>query len=280
MFKKLNIINTRPEPFEFYTTEELWADEYRSKQMLKYHLDETIDVSSRKSRFISKSVRWIINHFNLDKNSSLVDFGCGPGLYTSLFAKQGIQATGIDFSYNSICYAKKIAKENSLNINYFHQNYLEFKSNEKFDLIIMIMCDFCALSPIQREKLLKIFKQILKDDGAILLDVYSLQAFDNRKEIALYEKNQLNNFWAKNDYYGFLNTYKYENEKVCLDKYTIVEETKTGTVYNWLQYFDENMIRKEFENNHFQIEEFFGDVAGSNYSDKSDEFAIVARKQI
>ena len=279
MFKELNIINSKPKPFEVYTAEELWTDEYRSKQMLKYHLDGTVDLSSRKSQFIGRSVKWIISHFNLTKESSLADFGCGPGLYTSLFAEQGIQTTGIDFSYNSIKYAMKIAEEKSLNINYLHQNYLDFKSDKKFDLITMIMCDFCALSPIQRDKLLKIFRQNLKDGGAVLLDVYSLQAFTDREETASYEKNQLNNFWSKNDYFGFLNTFKYEEEKVCLDKYTIIEETKTSTVYNWLQYFNENMIRKEFEKNNLQIEELFGDVAGSDFSDMSDEFAVVARMQ-
>ena len=44
MFDKLKEINSRPRPFQFYTAEELWANEHTSKQMLKYHLNEEIDL--------------------------------------------------------------------------------------------------------------------------------------------------------------------------------------------------------------------------------------------
>ena len=40
MFNKLKEINSRPEPFEFYTADALWTDEHTSEQMLKFHLDE------------------------------------------------------------------------------------------------------------------------------------------------------------------------------------------------------------------------------------------------
>jgi hypothetical protein len=34
MFKELERINERPEPFQFYTASDLWTDEHTSKQML------------------------------------------------------------------------------------------------------------------------------------------------------------------------------------------------------------------------------------------------------
>jgi len=34
MYNKLESINSRPEPFQYYTADELWTDEYTSKQML------------------------------------------------------------------------------------------------------------------------------------------------------------------------------------------------------------------------------------------------------
>ena len=38
--------------------------------------------------------------------------------------------------------------------------------------------------------------------------------------------------------YAFVNTIKYEDEKVLLDKYTIFEQNKeVRIVYNWLQHF-------------------------------------------
>jgi hypothetical protein len=39
MFDALEHINERPRPFEFYTADTLWADDYISERMLAYHLD-------------------------------------------------------------------------------------------------------------------------------------------------------------------------------------------------------------------------------------------------
>ena len=147
MFNNLKAINERPKPFQYYTAAELWTDEHTSKKMLDYHLNEEIDVSSRNARFINRSVSWIIEKFNLNNKSNVLDFGCGPGLYTSRFAERGINVTGVDFSKRSIKYAAQIASSKNLKVNYINKNYLEYETQDRFDLITMIMCDFCALSP-------------------------------------------------------------------------------------------------------------------------------------
>lgn len=280
MFKLLNKINKRPKPFQYYTAPELWTDAYTSKQMLNFHLNESVDISSRKSKFINKSVEWIYSIFNLNHTSNICDFGCGPGLYTSRFAEKGAIVTGIDFSPRSIEYAKMAAKNNDLHIDYILQNYLEYNTDKKFDLICMIMCDFCALSPIQRKNLLKNFYKLLTDEGSILLDVFTLNSFEKRTEQSIYEKNMLNGFWSPEKYYGFLNTYKYPTEKIVLDKYTIIEKNQFRVVYNWLKYYSQESLTAEFQESNLKIVNFFSDVAGKNYSPNSDEMAIIAKKAI
>ena len=278
MFKEIEKINERPEPFQFYTADDLWTEEHTSKQMLSFHLNEAIDLSSRNAVFINRSVEWIASVFNIGGDIRIADFGCGPGLYTTRLAKYGANVTGIDFSGRSIEYAKEVAARELLNISYVKQNYLEFETEDRFDLVLMIMCDFCALSPTQRKGLLRKFNRILKPGGSVLLDVYSLSAFEQREEIATYEVNQLNGFWSPNKYYGFLNTFKYEEEKVVLDKYTIIEAERTRTVYNWLQYFVPENLEKEFAEASFSIEGLYTDVAGTPYDRKTNEFAVMATK--
>jgi hypothetical protein len=65
---------------------------------------------------------------------------------------------------------------------------------------------------------------------------------------------------------------------VVLDKYTIVEADRTRTVYNWLQYFSPEDLKREFDESGFAIEEFFSDVAGSSYDSQTNEFAVIAKK--
>lgn len=283
MFEMLEKINKRPEAFQFYTTDDLWTDEHTSKQMLSFHLNSDVDASSRNIGFINRSVDWIVEKFRIGKGFRVVDFGCGPGLYTTALAKHGADVTGIDFSSGSIEYAKDVAARENLKINYINRNYLEFETlefetDERFDLTTMIMCDFCALSPVQRKVILGIFHKILKPGGSVLLDVYSMLAFEQREEAAIYEKNQLSGFWAPGEYYGFLNIFKYSKEKVVLDKYTIIEPDRTREVYNWLQYFSPEELEQEFTEAGFEVKALYSDVAGSEYDRNSSEFAVVAEK--
>ena len=278
MFKELKEINSRPAPFQFYTAGELWTNEHTSEQMLKYHLNESIDASSRNKSFIERSVEWIASHFEIGDKTRIADFGCGPGLYTTRLAERGATVTGIDFSENSIKYAKQVAEQKGLKINYIHANYLDFETTHRFDLITMIMCDFCALSPDQRKIMLSKFSSLLKPGGSVLLDVYSLNSYNQKEESASYELNQLNGFWSPHDYYCFVNALKYDKEKVTLDKYTIIEESRTRIVYNWLQHFSKESLKKEFEENGFKIERFYSNVAGETFDPETTEFALVARR--
>lgn len=86
-------------------------------------------------------------------------------------------------------------------------------------------------------------------------------------------------FWSENEYFGFENIFKYENEKVILNKQTIVEEQAAKTIYNWLQYFDRGQLSAEFNQAGFKNLSFYDDVAGSEYSNEKTEFAIVAQKK-
>ena len=279
MFEALEDIYARPLPFQFYTASELWTDEHTSRQMLSYHLNEEVDVSSRRAEFIDRSCEWLVSRFHVGPGVKVADFGCGPGLYAARLARRGAEVTGIDFSNRSIQYASEVATRENLSVDYICQDYLEYNPTEQFDLILMIMCDFCALSPAQRERMLKKFHTILRPGGSILLDVYSLIAYAQREETAICEVNLLNGFWSPNKYYGFLNTFKYDEEKVVLDKYVIVEADLTRTVYNWLQYFSPEALEQEFASRGFSVEDVYSDVAGTPFDKAQPEFAVVATKK-
>lgn len=279
MFSQLEKINCRPEPFEFYTAADLWTDEYTSRQMLAYHLNTDIDVASRRGEFIDKSVAWIHSHFNVGSGTRIADFGCGPGLYTNKLARLDANVTGIDFSERSLNHASSTASQAGLEVAYINRNYLEFETRNRFDIVMMIMCDFCALSPSQRMAMLRKFYSMLLPGGSLLLDVYSLNAFNQRKEVSSYEVNQLHGLWSAEKYYGFLNTFKYQNEKVVLDKYTIIESEGIRTVFNWLQYFSPQSLQTEFDEAGFTQLKLYGDVAGSAFDAIASEFAIVGKRK-
>ncbi|MFC1871908.1 class I SAM-dependent methyltransferase [Chloroflexota bacterium] len=277
MYYNLAQINTRPRPWEFHTSDMLWADTHIAKQMMSYHLNETVDAASRNHSFIQDSVTWMIDRFSVGEKTYIADFGCGPGLYTLPLAQTGAQITGIDFSVNSLRYARERAAEQGLEINYTLKDYLDYETEQKFDLIIMIMCDFCALSPAQRGIILRKFQRLLKPGGSVVLDVYTPHWFQQKQEAATYEHNHMSGFWSANDYYTFVNIFKYEHEQLILDKYTVIEASRTRMIYNWQQTYNCESLMHEFMENGLNIREWYADVAGSKYDPQSTEMAVVAQ---
>jgi SAM-dependent methyltransferase len=268
----------RPPPFSVYTTDALWTDPHISRRMLNFHLDAGIDVASRRISFIDESVRWLTRYFGLSARKRVADFGCGPGLYTSRLAQSGAAVTGIDFSPGSIAYAKQQAESSGQAIAYYEADYLAYQLTGQFDLVIMIMCDFCALGPERRSQLLRKFRDVLADGGKVVFDVYSLAAFGHKEESLAFEPNLMSGFWSASPYFGFQASFRYDAERASLDKYTIVEEQQQRQIYNWLQYFSLESLEKELQMNGLEIESAFGDVAGAPWDAGLSEFAVVARR--
>ncbi|MGD0466515.1 MAG: methyltransferase domain-containing protein [Gammaproteobacteria bacterium] len=282
-FRKLQNINYLPKPYESYTTLSLWNDPYISKKMLEAHLNDKNDIASRNKIMLNKTVEFIARRFGINEGIDICDFGCGPGLYTSQFAELGANVTGVDVSKRSIEYAKKIAEEKNLKITYVLQNYLEFEGDKHFDLVSMIYCDFCVLSPDQRKNLLNKFYRLLTDNGSIILDVYSINHFNTIKEEHNYQQSSniidyWSNFWSDQPYYIFNNTFKYEKEKLLLHKHTIIEEKRTREILNWLQCYTIQSLQDELRQNGFNMIEYYSDMTGEPYRIDSTEIAIVAQK--
>lgn len=279
MFQTLKEISQRPEPFEFYTVQTLWDDPHISKQMLKYHLTPHVDIASRKHEFIQKSIAWMVEHFSIDANTRICDLGCGPGLYTQGLSAFSNHVTGVDFSRNSLNYARNEAVKTGRKIDYVQSNYLEYSPNEKFDLILMIMCDFCVLSPVQRVELLTKITTLLAPGGCFLFDGYLTGAFQNYQESFSYEYRFMDGFWAEGEYYGFVNRFKFPAELVTLEKYTIIQPETQWTVYNWLQYYTAEAIHSLVSDQGLRVAEMYGDVSGGVFHPDGDEFALVIQKK-
>lgn len=277
MFAELERINRRPTPFSCRTIRELWADPHISEQMLRYHLDASVDAASRSAEFMDRSVAWISRTFSLGDGTRVVDLGCGPGLYASRLARTGTAVTGVDFSPRSIAYAREAADRAGLSVRYVMADYLSWRPDERFDLALMIYCDYGAMAPQQRRRLLERVRDLLEPGGAFLFDVSSLAALADLEEAAAYAPRLMDGFWSPREYFGFLNTFKYPDERASVDRYEIVEADRTRTFCNWVQYYDPESLAAELGEAGFIVAELVGDVAGASFDPSTHEFAVVAR---
>jgi SAM-dependent methyltransferase len=276
MFTRLERINRRPEPFSCLTIEELWADPHISVQMLRYHLDPSVEAASRSAEVIGASVAWIATRFDLTAGTQVVDLGCGPGLYANALARSGTAVTGVDFSPRSIAHAREAARRDGLSTAYVEADYLTWTPEHRFDLALMIYCDYGAMAPLQRGQLLGRVRDLLEPGGAFLLDVSSLAALADLEEVAAYAPMLMDGFWSPNPYFGFMNTFVYPDERVSVDRYEIVEADRTRTFCNWVQYYDPESLAAELGAAGFTVAEVLGDVAGAPYDPAGAEFAVVA----
>lgn len=200
-----------PEPYE--PGEELWNDPYISKRMLEAHLSPDTDAASYKPEKIRAICKYLEQTMKLKQGDSIVDLGCGPGLYCSQLASKGFRLTGIDRSENSIHYAK----DHDKNTNYILSSYLNPFGESQFEAALMISQDYGVLSPENRKVLLSNIYKSLKPDGKFAFDVCSMAALQNRKNSAASKWYASNSgFWRPHKHFVLEKTIFYtEIHSLC-----------------------------------------------------------------
>ena len=277
LFETLERIGQKPAVYSRYTVDALWSSPDISEMMLRYHLDGEVDLASRRTEFIERSFDWLTVKFGLSEASRVIDLGCGPGLYANRLARRGVQVTGVDISPRSIEYAREQAQRDVVAIDYRLGDYLEMDLEPGYDLVTMIMCDFCAFSPEQRGRLLRRAGDLLAPGGAFLFDVYSEAYYETWDEMAAFGEGLMDGFWSAQPYFGFQHTFRYDDEKVALERYLIVERERQSEYFNWFQHYSLESLTAEVESAGLIVEEAYGDVAGEPFDPSTPEFAVVVR---
>ena len=278
MFTQLERIVSKPRPFEHDTTYRLWTDSHLSKGMLEAHLDQSHDAASYRTDFISRGVTWMASHFGISEGTKVCDFGCGPGLWTTQFAETGATVTGVDFSERSLRYAREVAENRNLEINYVLQNYLQFCPQEEYDLITMIHGDFSVFSPTQTETMLDIFRNALSGSGKLVIEVNTPAYFRAAVEKTTYTYHPTGGYWSPGPNHLFASSFKYEQEMVACDKYTVYDNDRELELYVWIQCYDIDSLEVIFRQRGMRIEKWYSDTTGAPASHKSEMITIVASK--
>lgn len=238
----------------------MWTDEHISKQLLNVHLNSELDLGSRKTGTINRTVDWVLENTK-KKQLNILDLGCGPGLYSEILAKKGHHVTGVDFSENSIAYAKIEAEKKKLNITYLKENYLKLDLEDNtFDLVILIFTDFGPLLPIEREQLLGIIKKVLRPGGIFIFDVLNDKNIENKISPKNWEVSE-QGFWKNEPYLALSDSYIYEENKVILYQHIVLDEQDNLNVYRfWTHFFSHSDLSKILHEHKFSNLSFHEDV--------------------
>ncbi|MCU4177778.1 class I SAM-dependent methyltransferase [Carboxylicivirga sp. N1Y90] len=238
----------------------MWTDTHISKQLLDVHLNAELDLGSRKAETINSTVKWILESCE-NKQLNILDLGCGPGLYSERLAKEGHKVTGVDFSENSINYAKDQAREKKLDITYLKEDYLNLDLEENsFDLVILIFTDFGPLLPKEREQLLINVKRFLKPNGTFIFDVLNDKNIENKISPKNWETAD-QGFWKDEPYLALSESFIYESNKVILYQHIVVDTQENISVYRfWTHFFSQIDLRKILREHNFIGLSFHEDI--------------------
>jgi SAM-dependent methyltransferase len=266
----------RPAPFSAYTTPEFWDDPHISAQMLAVHLDPYAAPASRPHAFIAHSVDWIVETFQ--RREHVLDLGCGPGLYACELARRGSTVIGLDASRRSIDHAQRVSEAEGLPATFRVANYLEDDLGSGYDLALLIYEDYNALSPAQRQLLLRRAHDALNPGGCILFDVTASTRFDQARESVVREPDLMDGFFAPRPYEGIQETWKYPDLRLILDRYTITRGEEVRVYWNWMHCLTPNDVTSELAAAGLELTGLYGDVAGAEFTTDSVTFAVVAQR--
>lgn len=275
MFSLFKDLAERSEPFAHADASALWTNPHIAKQMLQLHLAEDHDVSSRRASKRHAIIDGIDRVSGLS-GKTLLDLGCGPGLYAKQFVDRGADVTGVDFSPSSIAFARDLVPAAKFSV----ADYLRDDLGEAdFDIVTLIYGDVCALAPASRRLLFSKVYAALCPGGVFILDAFSRPQFELLSPAYEIEANLMAGFWAEGEYVGLKHTLLYVDDAIALDRYLIVEPHTHWQVHNWLKYFQPDELLDELSQASFlrsaapQSEDWSGPWQGD-----ASPFFVVVRK--
>ena len=151
-----------------------WDEPDFSRRMLEQHLNQEHDWASRRGPIIAAHAAWIAEQLSVP--SRILDMGCGPGLYTQALAERGHQCVGVDFLPASIEYARQRSADCDPKPEYILGDIRNYRSNQKFDCIIMTFGEFNAFIRKDAALLLEHCAEMLTENGLFILEAHTYDA--------------------------------------------------------------------------------------------------------
>jgi ubiquinone/menaquinone biosynthesis C-methylase UbiE len=255
------------------STKPFWDDPYIASQMMKFHLDPNVEAASKRHAVIDAECAFLAKALNLKSGMTLVDLGCGPGLYLERWLSTGAQLIGVDLSSVAIETAKK-----RLNapITWIEADYRHLPETLKADAMTLIYYDFTALPVKDQVPLLKAIADHLNPGGLLALDVMTPT---NHYEESFKITQRENGFWSPDPHTEIHQVFIHESPKVIIDQYTLVNSSG-----HWDTIRIQNRLLTQVELEGMLKEAgltpvtWLSDLSGTPYHPSSKTLAVVAQK--
>lgn len=261
----------RPQPFQPGTLT-LWSNAYIADNVLKKHLDGTIDSGSRKTGTIDASSLWIAKHCTFDAN--ILDIGCGPGLYGNRLGEMIGSYVGFDISPYQIAYAKSHNTSPS-NTHYQVGDFRQWQMQQTYDMVLLMYAVYSFYPIEDRICLLRNIKTVLKPGGCVMIEVFTANHYESRTDSTDWQYFEKDGFWQQDPYLE-LNSFTHYREDLVLIQSGVIGNTIE--IWNsWIELFSISKLEKELRLAGFSEFSYYGSCSGAEITSTSEVLCIIAK---
>ena len=205
-------------PLDAPSTKAFWDDPHISTQMMRFHLDPAVEAASKTHDTINAECAFLNQALDLQPGKTLVDLGCGPGLYLERWINTGAILIGVDLSPIAIATAQ--ARLNAP-IHWINADYRQLPDTLKADAMTLIYYDFTALPVKDQELLLSNIYEHLKPNGLLALDVMTPH---NPMHESMKVRQHESGFWSPQPHVEIHQVFVHNDPLVLIDQYTLINE--------------------------------------------------------
>lgn len=153
-----------------------WHDPEFSRRMLREHLDQRHDHASRRIEAIDTHVEWLFETVLAGRPGSVLDLGCGPGLYVERLADRGCSCLGVDISPASIEHAREVAADRGVDCTYVLGDVFDADLGSGHDLAMVLFGEFNTFPRTVVPDLLRRVHDALRPGAVVVAEVHTYQS--------------------------------------------------------------------------------------------------------
>jgi len=121
----------------------------------------------------------LLDNLKIVKPGKMLVAGCGKGYDAVLAAEKGYEVTAVDFSSTAIDYAKQLAVQKGVNIEFLIEDIFTLNEDytESFD-VVYEYATYCAINPERRKEFSKKISSLIKKDGRLIAILFPVDKRD------------------------------------------------------------------------------------------------------
>jgi SAM-dependent methyltransferase len=257
-----------------------WNEPAFSERMLREHFRQDHDGASRRFAKIDRQVAWIHQHVLSGCPTTILDLGCGPGLYAVRLAKLGHTCAGIDFSPASIRYAREQAAREKLPCTFTCQDVRQADFGTGFGMLMFIYGEFNVFRPDDAKAILRKAHAALESGGTVLLEPHTctyIEALGHKPPVWSTCRSGL---FADQPYVYFVEHSWHATSRTATTRHFVLD-AQTANIAHYAatyQAYLEDEYKSLLQACGFEDVRFFPSLEGIEDPSQSELLAVTARK--